>query len=95
MMAPRVLIVCMSLLLAEVTGLRNIRRAGGHHDEYECSDQNQPINCVNNPRVRIVKSKHYYYINISQLLLNDIRWNCKHICQYCSKLLMGQGQYGT
>ena len=76
----------MSLLLA----------AGGCHGEtsYKCLNRNQPANCVKNPRIRIVKSDNYYYIDILQLL-SGIQWiKCDHICQHCS-LLMGQGQYRT
>ena len=99
MMALRVIIPCLSLLLvclskAEVTGSQRIRRTGG--GRHKCLYKYQPINCVNNPRMRITKNDHYYFINIT-LLKSDIhvhvQWiECNHICRGCNNLLSQTGQ---
>ena len=95
-MAVRVLVLCTSLLLAclskvEVTGLQRIRRNGG---QYTCSYQDEPMNCINNPTIRIIKSDYFYYINVSVILTNHKLVECKHICNHCNRLLnqIGQGK---
>ena len=92
MKALRVIILCMSLLLVclskvEVTELQRIHRAGR---QYDCSYKDQPINCVNNPRIRIVKDDHYYYIEILERKIQFLV--CNHICRDCNELLSETGQ---
>ena len=95
MMAVRVLVLCISLLLVcrskvEATRLQRIQKREAQN--YICSYQDEPMNCINITITSIVKTNHYYYINVPAKPTGGIILvECTNICNYCS-ILLGRGK---